>query len=77
MDHHMFFKRQPKCFGLEPENDSNLGKLINPSHYRRENILNTISFIMLYYHLAKNNIKHCKRSVAILHDKANHFKMKA
>ena len=33
--------------------------------------------IMLYYHSATNNIKHCKRSVSKLHEKAKHFKIKA
>ena len=33
--------------------------------------------IMLYYHSAINNSKHCKRLVTKLHDKAKHFKIKA
>ena len=32
--------------------------------------------IMPYYHSAKNNIKHCKRSITKFHDKAKHFKIK-
>ena len=33
--------------------------------------------MMLYYHSATNNIKHCKRSVSKLHEKAKYFKIKA